>query len=247
MSETWEFYECSIEDQRAFVALDLSFYDRAPIAELPHEVRVTVHMENPRDDGLNTAEERPALDAVEDKLKIAFEGIGGVYVGRATFGGARRHYFYVPTMDQVEEAFNQVTAAAGERKIDGDGFEDPEWTQYLEFLYPNSKAWQYINDRRVVQTLQEHGDDTSKPRNIDHFAYFATAAARDSFVEELRERGMTIDGTDKNEEGDLPYTVSFSQSLAPIEIFTVTCELQGLAESLDGDYDGWGCAIAESE
>jgi hypothetical protein len=50
-----------------------------------------------------------------------------------------------------------------------------------------------MQDRRVVETLERHGDDLTTVRRVDHWAYFRTAAARDAFVADAGEQGFRLD------------------------------------------------------
>ena len=258
MSESWEFYECVIDDERAFVALDLAFHDEGPDPVRPVSVRVTVPLLSPREDGLPSSEERPRLDAIEDLVRAEFEKAGAVQVGRASFGGAVRHFFYARSEDDARIVAARCTELVGDRELEVGGYEDPEWEQYFDFLYPNVLGWQYIQDRRVLDALRENGDALETPRQIDHTAFFATPAARETFRAAVAERGFRIDGTEdaeagregreggegeQGEQGEQPYAIRFSHELAPLDIFPVTIELVTLAGELDGSYDGWGCMV----
>lgn len=239
----WEFYECNVDDGRAFVSVDLDLHEEAPIASLPTSLCVTVPMLAPRADGLSTAEERPALDAIEDQLTAAFAAEGATYVGRGTWGGARRHYFYGPTLDCVEAALERVRATVTDRALEGDGFDDPGWRQYLEFLYPNDLAWVYIKDHRVIDALHAHGDEGQATRQIDHWAYFARAADRDAFVAELDDDVFQVTDRRDDAEGERPFMLQFSHDGAPAHIHPLTCRLHRLAGRHGGDYDGWECPV----
>jgi hypothetical protein len=255
VSESWEFYECVIDDERAFVALDLAFHEAGPDPERPVTVRVTVPLESPRADGLPSSEERPRLDAIEDALRTEFQKAGAVQVGRVSFGGAVRHFFYARSEDDARIVSARCAELVDDRELEVGGYLDPEWEQYFEFLYPNELGWQYINDRRVIDTLREHGDALEAPRQIDHTAFFPSSAARETFRAAIAERGFRIDGSDAPEAGagedagdevEMPYALRFSHELAPLDIFPVTVELVTLAGEQGGSYDGWGCPVVSA-
>lgn len=246
MSDQWDFYECTVDDARAFIALDLGIYDEAPDASRPVTVRVTVPLLSPREDGLPSSEERPRLDAIEDAVRTEFEKAGAVQVGRASFGGAIRYYFYARTEDDARIVAARCAELVTDREVEIGGYDDPQWEQYFEFLYPNELAWQYIEDRRVLDALREHGDALDRPRQLDHTAFFATAADRETFRAAVAERGFRIDGADEapeSEGGEPRFSLRFSHDLAPLDIFPVTIELHGLAAAAQGTYDGWGCPV----
>ncbi|MCO5170683.1 MAG: DUF695 domain-containing protein [Planctomycetes bacterium] len=238
----WELYECSVEDARAFIAVDVDVHEEAPIPSLRTSLCVTVPILAPREDGLNTADERPLLDAIEDQLEAALTAEGATYVGRATFGGARRHYFYATSTACLEPSLRRLRDEFTGRAIEGGGFEDPAWRQYFEFLYPNELAWVYITDRRVIDTLNAEGDDGQVARTIDHWAYFARAEDRGAFAARLGDT-FQVNGRGDDVEGDRPFTLRFSHHGAPASIHSITYRLHGLATEHDGEYDGWECEI----
>ncbi len=240
--DSWELYECAIDDHRAFVAVDVELYDQAPDGALPHTIRVVVPLLHPRADGLPDTPERPRLDAMESDIVGIMETIGAIHVGRASFGGAVRHYFYAPGADAVDDAAECCIAAVTDRKIEVGSYHDPDWQQYFDFLYPNPLGWQWILDRRTLDALVEQGDDLGLPRPIDHHASFETAAGRDAFANavsalgyQIAERGVHDDESD----GVRVFTLDFATAYAPVAIFPVTIELFRLAEACGGTYDGW--------
>ena len=49
--------------------------------------------------------------------------------------------------------------------------QDPYWDFYREFLYPGPVEYQSILNRRVIEKLEQHGDDLSQAREIEHFLF----------------------------------------------------------------------------
>lgn len=247
MGHAWEFYECSVDEHRAFLAIDLDIAERGPDRARPVSVRVLVPLTSPREDGLPSADERPQLDAIEDTLVEIFGAAGAVHVGRASFGGAMRHYFYAASEDGLHDVAKSCRAAIADREVTIGSYEDPDWEQYFQFLYPNELGWQYIHDRRVLDALRAEGDDLERARKIDHEADFPSTSARERFATRIGTRGFTVDGTNEVEGEELPFRLQFSHELAPLSIFDVTIELRELAESCGGRYDGWGCPVVQMD
>lgn len=48
---------------------------------------------------------------------------------------------------------------------------DPDWEEYLDFLYPDEYSYQCIQNRRVVMSLEENGNDPEILREVDHWLY----------------------------------------------------------------------------
>lgn len=245
--ENWELYECAIDDHRAFVKVNVDLLAQAPDAARTFTIRVVVPLLRPRADGLPDTPERPRLDTIEEILVRSMGAIGAIHVGRASFGGAVRHYFYAPGPESLDDAADRCRAAIDDRELEIGGYDDPEWQQYLEFLYPNPLGWQWIGDRRLLDALSDAGDDLERPRAIDHRADFETVAGREAFAAAVSALGYRILDRDDHHVLATPsraHAIHFEQVLAPIAIFPATIELFGLAEAHGGDYGGWGCEVA---
>src|SRR5947207_6122962 len=87
---------------------------------------------------------------------------------------------------------------------------DESWSQYLELLYPSPEEFHRIKNRRVVEVLEQHGDQLSRARLVSHWVYFATPEDRSSFLGEVTGRGFTVaDGSiNAGESSPYPYGVT---------------------------------------
>ena len=87
--------------------------------------------------------------------------------------------------------------------------------------------------------LQDQGDDGTKPRLVNHLAYFNTSEDAASFSEYIKAEGYTLE---KSPEQD---AVAFSL-VSPVSGDSFDQAIQLLkekADELDGQYDGWGCPV----
>lgn len=92
-------------------------------------------------------------------------------------------------------------------------------------------------DELVRIELRKLGDNCTKPRPVDHLAYFKTMDSTQAFMDYVILRGYTLSSTN-HEFGvgfvkDSPVIgVAFDQELKV---------LRSKIKELKGDYDGWGC------
>jgi hypothetical protein len=248
MQGQWEFYECTVDDKhRALITVDVSLYDAAPDPARPYVLRVIVPFVNPQEDGFHRAEERERIDQIEQELDTVVTELGGFYVGRAIFGGARRHYFYLADEAAAKTAEQRARGLVTDRSLEIGGFADPEWSEYFGFLYPNDLAWQFIQDRNTIAALRDQGDDLETPRKIEHAAVFPSAAARDGFAAQLGELGFEIDDTSDDLAGPMSHEVEFSATRKPLEVLRLNEKLLILATEAGGEYDGWGCEVVANK
>lgn len=122
---------------------------------------------------------------------------------------------------------------------------DAEWSYYDEFLLPDPERRQWIHNRRLVETLEEHGDDLTSVRRVDHWAYFPTSSLRDTFVADARDQGFGLERAPDDLDGQSPFgaNVARHDSVDLDDIHEVVMTLVELAERHGGEYDGWETAV----
>lgn len=221
---------------------NLGIAARAPVAGHPNFFYVRLYMLNPRDDGLSSSEEFDHLVAVEDRITAALqEGTTAIYVGRNTCDGTRDHYFYVTDPVEVQTLLNGLAPSLLPYEIESGGYEDNAWSVYFDFIHPGLEDMQRIMNRGVRDQLAKHGDDHMIVRQIDHFAYFSSEHARDSYRDAVVRHGFLID--DANQSPDGKFELVFRRADRPNDMDEVTIELHQMAKERGGEYDGWGCEI----
>lgn len=238
----WDFYSCEIEGKPHSTMVNLSLFDIAPKPKLDvfHCLEITLKYPNP-EHGMTTNEEFQPLSDMED-LILRNETEHLVYIARQTGDGKRKFYFYasmevnfVSFMDVLGQSF-----PAYEKNTFY--FEDPNWQTYFEDLYPNAIAMNEISNRAVLFRLEENGDNLEVPREIDHLVIFKNRKKANDFSKIVEERGFTVKISSSgifNKTFDL----LVQKNDPPSRLDPITFELQELAESLGGSYDGWGCMV----
>jgi regulator of RNase E activity RraB len=211
-------------------------------------MRVWVDMLDPREDGLSSNDEAPTLHEIEEHLvRTLGEMCDARFAGRITGNNRREFYFYAPAHADLEEAVLSTSREYPNYSIEYGHQHDPDWRQYLELLYPSAEDWQRISNRRVIEQLAEHGDDASIPRLVDHMAYFPSAESPQAFAARAIALGFALDSAEFDEDPrtEPPYSLVLKRE-DPVtwdHIDKVTLELAEIAESLGGDYHGWGCQV----
>jgi hypothetical protein len=242
-AEQWEFYFCAIEGRPASISLDLSLAERAPLADLPHLLCVRVQLNAPRPDGLSDGAEAPALYALEDALgRTAAELLGARQVGRITTSGHRELVYYARSLDRLQEALDRGLSEFSAYRISFHTAEEPEWTMFRQVLMPGEAEWHWIMDRRVVDQLQQAGDDSAAPRPVDHYAFFPDRAAADRFTAELAGEGFDA-SIRRDDDGRFVVHALREDPVELPHIHPLVKRLRDRAAALGGQYDGWGAPV----
>ena len=257
MSENWDFYPCRVEGKSASVMVNLALKADAPLEKLSDCVWLHVRMRRPQPDGLSSQEEFARLCEIGDALDAAVaESTQPIeYVGRCTSAGRRDFYAYAESGLVAESLMSSVMAAFSEYDFETGFQPDPQWQLYRDFLFPSPPSLQLIKNRRVLDVLQQRGDDLTQPRAVRHFVYFDDAEQAAAFEKAARDAGFEIASQEREQAGGEQRSSAaerigvIAERVDSVEfsaIGNVVFELFELAKSFEGDYDGWETQVLAS-
>lgn len=248
MSDHWEFFPCTLNDERAFIFVDVGIaeaIDQAP----PTLVKVRLVYQNVHENGLPMDEDFGTASAIEDRLEEFALNVEDWYVGRLTAGGHRDFYFYT-NQSQMDWAtrLRELTEETGfQLKI---AFrDDPDHEAYLQDLHPTEDDWQVIKDLRVIETVAEHGDDGHEARPIDHWTYFNTQADAAPFIAwaESEDFLFQAEHSHTTDSGEYCVRLQHEGTLELDDITNRTIALARKAAECGGRYDGWETPVIKTE
>jgi regulator of RNase E activity RraB len=246
MKENWKPYLCRVNDKLASVLIDLALRGVAPVLSKPWLLWTWVYFQSPRPDGLSDGGEAPRLFEIEDALTPRISSsCGAILSGRITTQGRREFYYYGETGEGFEEAVSAALAGFKGYRYDLGQQRDEAWDQYLTVLYPSPEDLQRILNRDLLDVLVGKGDILTVPREVRHWIYFSSDAARALCLQEAAKAGFKISSPELPAKGDLPFgaSVSRTQSVEQNVIDTTVIELLQLTQRFDGEYDGWETPI----
>jgi uncharacterized protein (TIGR01619 family) len=243
MSDHWDFYPLLVDSEPASIYLDLGIAQSAPIKGLADMAYIRVIMREPRPDGLSSQAEFDDLIQVEDSLSEHFgESHDTIYVGRNTSSGNRDFYFYTSNPVAFKALACEAMLKHPSYQYEVGGRPDPEWDVYFGFLYPSPDDLQRMSNRRVIESLESHGDNLTEPRLIDHRAYLPNAAAAAELRAYVSGQGFTVDEP-MIDGGQV--VLDFKRSDHPDKIDDVVVQVARRVQELGGEYDGWGCEVVQ--
>ena len=245
MSDDWDSFFLRVDDQPASILVDLGIRKEAPIRSHATMGYLRVPMRRPRQDGLSSKDEFDELIALENHVTGTIVGDGtAIFVGRNTSGGNRDFYFYVTDPTKFENdaraAMREFPAYACETGAQ----EDRDWRTYFDFLHPSEIDLQRIMNRRVLQQLQERGDNANNERRIDHLALLPGPEAQSAFTGYVQTEGFSIESAPHEPNAKGQFSVEFSRVDRPARIDEIVVPLVRMVVELGGVYDGWGCPVS---
>lgn len=242
----WDLYTCHIEDNPAIVGLDLDLRRFAPLSDKPHAIYISVYLNNPRVDGFPQGDEFAVLGEIEDSLVQQLStALHAHFVGRTISNGVRDFYFYTGNTQLHDKFIADAMTAFPGYKYEFGVKNDKTWQLYFDFLLPDVQEFQRIQNRKVLRTLQQHGDNAEKERQIDHWIYFGTEASREAYWQQIRDLGFKTEEQHTADNGENPYCLHVSRPDKTDEdsIDDVVMLLWELAQQVNARYDGWETVI----
>ena len=88
MPNKWDSYFANVNGELASLFVDLGIRDKSPDPGRPHLVWCWVYMNQPREDGLSSADEAQTLWTIEEDITASVRG-KATFVGRITTAGRR--------------------------------------------------------------------------------------------------------------------------------------------------------------
>lgn len=245
--EEWGFYFSNVDDIIGSFYIDLGLGKVAPINDKPNLVWVSLQMSNPREDGLSSNEEFETLKSIEDRLQdFILAKHSAIYAGRLTTGGRRDFYFYMGDTTLHDKTISEAMVAFPSYAFDFGIKRDDKWDQYFQFMYPNPAQYQSIQNRRVIDNLEERGDPLSKERPVDHWIFFKTETDKQKFLLDISDEGFSIVTDDHDKSlGEKPYRLHISRvdKVDYESVDNYVLHLWELAEQCNGEYDGWETSV----
>lgn len=175
------------------VIVNLAIGNRAPLADAPCLVRITVPMHDAAAHGMGSTSERQVLNEMDRELVQALsEQCGAHFVGRELTKGQMKFYFYAPPEGTLDQVVSEVIARHPGYRFKLSRTRDPEWSVYFDELYPNRVEFQLLTTHERQAAAAEMGDSLEIPRSICHWTYFPTDEQRSQFVQKVREHGFHI-------------------------------------------------------
>lgn len=247
--EDWAVYFSTVdEDKIGSILVDLGFAGIAPIQSKLQLTTITIFMKNTTEDGLSSAEESDLLNQIEeDFIELIVGQLDAVYVGRLKYNGKILSYFYSENTEGIENIFARIEQKYPNYRFEHSSKEEKGWRAYFEVLYPSPFEMQVIQNGRVVENLEKHGDTLEKERQVDHWIYFKTESGREYFLESIKDDGFKVLEKDITNSGELPFSLQISR-VDKIDYESVdeyVLYLWQKAQEFNGDYDGWETSVVK--
>lgn len=238
----WSSYFARMEGAPISIAVDLELGPSVPIAAKPTAYTVAVSLLRPDEHGLTTESEYRSLARIEERLAAELDQRGIIEVGRVTGRGMRTFHYYGPPVEDIAAIVAAVMQAHPPYTYRALAADDPAWTIYSSYLYPDDHQLAFANDMKALQALLEAGDDFERKRPIEHTVRFDDTEQRDVFARAMADHGYEV-AVEPNLNA---VRCCKRDTIDPFKITAMRTALTTLAEEFGGRYTGWATVVQKA-
>jgi hypothetical protein len=197
-----------------------------------------VELQDPRDDGLLSDEERPRIDEFQEAVEVWLQRSDPWLVGSRTENSGR-FYFYYLTEQRPSGALPKEWPHGYELQWHVEL--DPEWHEYEDSLAPTPFQEILIDSNTQCFEMGKLGDHPETERPVDHTVLFRHAAAATAGANALQKAGFTVISP-----SEAVVTATRTHDLTGAKLEQMIQSVLHAVEAHRGTYDGWGAPIQPS-
>ncbi len=240
--EAWEFYPCTISDASYSVRFNVDVLQLSAEQRdgFPHTVVVTLAYES-RTDGFPAPGEFDRINRIEDGFTLRQDSLR--HVGVLTGQGTMRYVFCGRGEPDALEENGRHLMSGHDGGFSVQVFPDDNFGYFDTLLAPGPYDWNWIKDRQVCESLEQHGDTLTDSRQIDFYIYAPSQASLDTVVAELEGLGLVEAGRNQGEDGRFGVELSVNAVPDLRQINDLTVAIMNVLEGTDATFDGWGCPV----
>ena len=244
-SEEWNSYMETYEDgklSKTIVRMDL--ITDVPVSNLPYVLVTGVKYLTSKENGFPNRKTLPTLDKMsEDLITLITNELNAIHVGSYMYNKEKLEYFYVDYNEGLEEKLDNFyinNYAMYEYHINVK--KDQEWEYYKDFLYPNEDTLNYSTNDEIITD-----DSSKKGKRVDHWLYFKSQEDMNACKKKLETKHFSVYSVLTQKESSLPFELHVyrKDDVDVNAFFSITSELEKLAEKYNGKYEGWETSYEE--
>jgi len=239
--ESWENYMTNLEKGPASISVRMDLSNNAPDASYKYILMTGFFYDEISDDGLPGQANFDEIYTLTDSLDIRLNRrASSKYVGSLNYNFQRIQYYYLSDYEGINEelkSFYKEFFPKKEPYIEIK--EDPNWSYYLEFLYPKERAIDNMNDLNMIKLLESAGDKLTSPREVKHRIAFFSDSEKQAFLSEMKTEGFN-EKLDPNAATDyFPIVLVKDHAVDANTLRGITAKLRSVAKKHNGQYESW--------
>jgi hypothetical protein len=195
----------------------------------------------------DTDEKMVEFFELKESLIIALEYKGiAYYIGNRIIDNWSEIYFCAEDSKGLEAIVNDILKSSG-YVFECNVVKDAKWEFYDFNIYPTELEIAIMQSNKIVELLEDEGDNLSTCREVEHYASFETSSQKDRFVAKASESGFVFKDDLDAEEYDHGVALVKEHNVTEEELIHVVSDIFALIEEERGSYELWSTLIQEKE
>ncbi|MBC7553924.1 MAG: DUF695 domain-containing protein [Taibaiella sp.] len=241
--ENWDAYLSRYGTKPGSVLVDMNLYNTAPDKRYPYLVITGPQANSCDKNGIPDKSEIPVLEEVLDATTVFLSGTTTrVLAGTFTYNCERLNYYYLKDTAGARNAILRMyNRNFKDYKFVINIKHDPQWRNYLTFLYPDDATLNWMENNKKITQLLQAGDGLKDRREITFAACFTSDTARVAFSSYLAGSGYTTLKTPNIKNDKTACCILFSRNTI-VNIDTLnsySAPLKAEIAKHNGIYNGW--------
>ncbi|MCF6339176.1 MAG: ribonuclease E inhibitor RraB [Sulfurimonas sp.] len=167
------------------------------------------------------------------------------YVGNRLVGDWSEIYFYAPNsknLDVITAKILKPTAYIYESNV----AKDKDWEFFEHNIFPTDLELSLMQSIKIIELLEEEGDNILIPREVEHYASFETLSQKDRFIDKVTHAGFKFKDDISIEEFDNGVALIKEHNVTIDELHKIISKLMLLIKEECGEYELWSTIIQDS-
>ena len=158
VKEYWYPYLADYDGKPGSIIVEMSWFKKAPLKDLPYSFKITLNSRNELKDGLPDIAELTRLDNLLNNIITEISQTSKiVHAGSFAYQNRRSAYNYIgDTIQALKTANDFLRKRYPNEKYELKIVADKEWKAYFEFLYPNEETINFYEERDGLKPLYHH-------------------------------------------------------------------------------------------
>lgn len=234
LSDSWEYYPVTLNEDLAIIRVDLLAKQTLPEAIHTHYIRIGYDAE---ENGMPTPDEVLRLNEIEDQIEAKLLNIEDIYhVGTILSQGIMDLFYVSENTHQWSETVHSFFANI---QHVANSFENDQYSLYDTSLYPSIYDFNTIKNRNLCMQLEQNAISPEIERPIDFYFSFDNKPSVNDFIQTLNPKFEIVN---VDESDDHKFILQINLTLPPTfaNMNALTAHLLKSVLEFDGQFDGWG-------
>ncbi|PSL29767.1 DUF695 domain-containing protein [Chitinophaga ginsengisoli] len=240
-------YKAQYDQGAGNTIFDKGLKQTAPVSGYPFVLITGVKFKDCAN-GVPTENELSHLYTISDSVYATVTTlVKNIMAGTFTYQCERLEYYYVTDTTNIREHLTKLYQkhfSAYDPYINIKP--DKDWDAYLKFLYPNEETLEYMQNEKILMTLEKQGDKLEKERRVNHWINFTSEKDIDCFIPYATKQGFKVETKGKDTKSELlKLRISRTDKVDLPSISSITSALRKEAKKCNGIYNGWETAVVK--